>query len=87
MRRAVMTIVAVAALAVAGEDTTGEELVTAIVAAYDVVGRVSLAMNAASARGRACLTRGRIPGTASRNATSLCLKSPLMGKAAHSPSP
>ena len=40
------------ALAVAGESTTGEELVTAIVAGYDVVGRVSLAMNAASARGR-----------------------------------
>ena len=40
------------ALAVADEYTSGEELVTAIVAAYDVVGRVSLAMNAASARSR-----------------------------------
>lgn len=40
------------ALAVADEHTSGEEVVTAIVAAYDVVGRVSLAMNAASARGR-----------------------------------
>lgn len=40
------------ALAVAGEDTSGEELVTALVAAYDVVGRVSLAMGAASARSR-----------------------------------
>jgi 2-methylcitrate dehydratase PrpD len=40
------------ALAVAGDDTSGEELVTAVVAAYDVVGRVSLAMDAASARAR-----------------------------------
>jgi len=40
------------ALAVADERTSGEELVTAIVAAYDVVGRVSLAMGAASARQR-----------------------------------
>lgn len=40
------------ALAVVDENTSGEELVTAIVAAYDVVGRVSLAMGAASARGR-----------------------------------
>ena len=40
------------ALALAGEQTTGEEVVTAIVAGYDVVGRVSLAMNASSARSR-----------------------------------
>lgn len=45
-------IIVPVALAVADENTSGEELVTAIIAAYDVVGRVSLAMNAASARSR-----------------------------------
>ncbi len=45
-------IVVPVALAVADEQTSGEELVTAIVAAYDVVTRVSLAINGSSARQR-----------------------------------
>ncbi len=45
-------IIVPVALAVADENTPGEEIVTAIVAAYDVVGRVSLAMTASSARQR-----------------------------------
>lgn len=46
------TVIVPAALAVAGDDTTGEELVTAVVAAYDVMCRVAFAINPNSARGR-----------------------------------
>jgi 2-methylcitrate dehydratase PrpD len=45
-------IIVPAALAVAGQETTGEELVTAIVAAYDVMCRVAFAINPNSARAR-----------------------------------
>lgn len=45
-------VIVPAAFAVAGDDTTGEELVTAVVAAYDVMCRVAFAINPNSARGR-----------------------------------
>lgn len=46
------TVIVPAALAVAPPTATGEELVTAIVAAYDVMCRAALAMNPNSTRGR-----------------------------------
>jgi 2-methylcitrate dehydratase PrpD len=46
------TVIVPVAFAVADEDTTGEELITAIVAAYDVMARVSFAMNPNSTRAR-----------------------------------
>lgn len=45
-------VIVPAAFAVADGDTTGEELVTAVVAAYDVMCRVAFAINPTSARGR-----------------------------------
>lgn len=46
------TVIIPAALAVAGEETPGEELVTAVVAAYDVMVRVAYALNPNSIRAR-----------------------------------
>ena len=46
------TVIVPAAIAIAGDATSGEELITAIVAAYDVMCRVAFALNPNSARGR-----------------------------------
>ena len=46
------TVIIPAAVAIAGDATSGEELITAIVAAYDVMCRVAFALNPNSARGR-----------------------------------
>ena len=46
------TVIIPAALAIANDDVTGAELVTAVVAAYDVLCRVALAMNPTFARER-----------------------------------
>lgn len=46
------TVIVPTALAVAPTNTSGRELITSIIAAYDVMVRVSLGINAPSARGR-----------------------------------
>lgn len=46
------TVIVPAAFAIAPDDTTGQELVTAVIAAYDVMCRVALAMGPNSVRGR-----------------------------------